>query len=140
MFYSDSIETHDGQLVPIGKRDGVKIFEDIEPGETEVLRFGLGGIVIESRMGKAAFENIFAQYMEEGEHEGSFRIDFVVLAAEHQSIPSTITAANYHNVMDTLSSTQTIDVYLASREGSMDNESLPSPLDESLVKDLNLRR
>lgn len=139
MFYSDSRETVDGDLIPLGKREGVRIFEDIQPGQTKVLRYGLGGIVTSSQAGTAASENVFARYMEDGEHEGRFRIDLAVLAPEHQAMPGTITSANYHEYMDIINSTQTIDVHLASHEGSMANDSLPPPIDESLIQEWDFR-
>lgn len=141
IFSPDETENKEGDFVYVGYKGGVRIFESIAPGETEVLRYGLGGITKSSKGGTSGLENsVSARFRVEDRDPGKaeLKVIFAVTKEEVKDRNPTITGANYEEYMDVVSNSNTIDVKLLSIEADLSKDSLPCPLDGDLIEDLNL--
>ena len=107
---------------PVGYKDGFRDFDVLEPGEEEEVRYGLGGKVKSSSAGTSGTSNIFCRNDEDDDRE--FKIEF---ANVH---PSNIglTTTQDDNFIHT-STSNTIDVEIATCECLLDVDSIPEPLD-----------
>lgn len=136
LMYPNEMEIEDDVTISAGYLSGPRIFANIEPGETEVIRYGLGGIVTSGRLGTGAKNNhVTEAFKREGIHEGELRFEFAVVTEEAKKRTSIITTANYED-FNVVQSSNTVDVHLKTYEGFMDNDEIPCPLDYDLVEEM----